>query len=140
MTSKQSPPQSFLNLFREIVYDKTQEAKPSLDIWDSYVINNFNKKDVRNIFLHQVVPNDTWVGLALRYYGDERLWWVIPMFNDIENPFIAMNSTVASEEIERLQILKPEKINELLMISRQNKIIADREKERLRREGIEDDQ
>lgn len=36
--------------------------------------------------LYIVVKGDTWTGLAHRFYGDVRLWWVICATNQIANP------------------------------------------------------
>lgn len=128
MVSPNVPSTSFINLFKEITYDKEQNPNQSLDLWDALVINNFNKSNVRLFQMHDVVANDTWVGLARKYYDDERLWWVIPLFNDIEDPFLTVNSQLADFGITKLQILKPEKINQLLVAARQQKINNDRKK------------
>jgi hypothetical protein len=37
--------------------------------------------------LYTLNSGDSWVSLANTFYADPRLWWVIPLFNDIEDPF-----------------------------------------------------
>lgn len=128
MVSPNVPSTSFINLFKEITYNKEENPNPSLDLWDALVINNFNKANVRLFQMHDVVANDTWVGLARKYYDEERLWWVIPLFNDIEDPFLTLNTQLATLGITKLQILKPDKINQLLVAARQQKINNDRKK------------
>ena len=135
--SKNIPPSSFINLFSTITYDKTQTPNKSLDIWDAYILNQFNKQDMRNFTLHRVGPNDTWVSLARYYYDDDRLWWVIPMFNDIEDPFLALDLANYAD-LKELQILKPSKISALLLQSRQRKITNDHQTEADIKAGIED--
>jgi hypothetical protein len=81
------PPTSFMNLFKEIVYDKIQSPKPMLDIWDAIQIGGFNKNQLRYFQMHKVSVGETWVSLSKYYYNDERLWWVIPLFNDVFDPF-----------------------------------------------------
>jgi len=132
MANVNVPATSFMNLFQEIVYDKDQNPNPSLDIWDSYVINPFNKREMRFFLLHKVESGQTWVSLARRYYDDERLWWVIPLFNDLEDPFVTMEQTIEDAGITQLQILKPEFTSQLVLSARQQKIIRDRQAKKAR--------
>ena len=37
---------------------------------------------------HKVVQDDTLDSLALDYYNNPTLWWVIAFFNNIQDPFI----------------------------------------------------
>ena len=127
MPNKNVPASSFMNLFKEIVYDKSQNPNFSLDIWDSYVINPFNKGEMKFFLLHRVEAGQTWVKLSRTYYDDERLWWILPLFNDIEDPFIALDTELSERGIIELQVLKPQYVNQLLLISRQQKIINDRQ-------------
>lgn len=127
MANKNVPASSFMNLFKEVVYDKTKNPNFSLDIWDSYVVNPFNKREMRFFLLHRVERGQTWVKLARTYYDDERLWWIIPLFNDIEDPFIALDTELDDRGIIELQILKPQYVNQLLLMARQQKIINDRQ-------------
>lgn len=122
------PATSFMNLFKEIVYDEEQTPNPSLDIWDAYVVNPFNKNEMRFFYLHKVETGQTWVKLARKYYEDERLWWIIPLFNDIEDPFISLDQEIESSGIIELQILRPEYAQQLLLSARQKKIINDRQR------------
>lgn len=121
------PQTSFLNLFKKIVYDKDQSPNYSLDIWDAYVISPFFKHELQYFQLYKITANDTWVSLAKKFYGDERLWWVIPLFNDIEDPFMVMDPNIFLDDItEDLKVLKMQHLNELLLQARQQKIINDR--------------
>lgn len=45
------PQTSFINLFPEIVYDPTQAAADSLDIWSSAEINVFPKNTLANPYI-----------------------------------------------------------------------------------------
>lgn len=44
------------------------------------------KKDVSYV-LHKVKPNDTWDSLALKYYNNPTLYWIICDFNEVQDPF-----------------------------------------------------
>jgi len=43
--------------------------------------------DIRYFHTHELDYEDWWDYLAYQYYGTPYLWWVIPLVNNIENPF-----------------------------------------------------
>ncbi len=59
---------------------------------------------------HLVMRGETFHSIAYKYYGTERLWWIIVKFNNIENPidFPSVGST--------LKVLKPAIKNSILNI------------------------
>ncbi len=120
------PNTSFMNLFKNIVYDKDTNPNTTLDIWDAYVISPFYKNELRYFLLHKISTGDTWVSLARHYYNDERLWWVIPLFNDIDDPFIVMSEDLFRDSIQQVKVLQPQHMNTLLLAARQQKIQNDR--------------
>lgn len=121
------PPTSFMNLFKKIVYDKDQNANYSLDIWDSYVISPLYKNELGFFELYTLNSGDSWVSLANTFYADPRLWWVIPLFNDIEDPFTVLDENLFLDSIKQVKILKKEHLSQLLMEARQVKINNDRQ-------------
>lgn len=127
MSKTNFPNTSFINLFTEIIYDKEQSPNYSLDIWDAYVINPEFKNNLANFELYTVNIGDTWVSLARKYYDDERLWWVIPLFNNVDNPFIIKQMDIFNENITQLKILTKENVNNMLFNARREKIINDRQ-------------
>lgn len=44
-------------------------------------------------FWHRVAAHDTLDKLALKYYNNPTLWWVIAYFNKINDPFIDLVAT-----------------------------------------------
>ena len=124
------PITSFINLFKNIVYDKEQLPNPTLDIWDAYVISPLFKDNLAYFITHVVKEGDTWNSLARDYYDNDRLWWVIPLFNDIENPFLIFDRDLFNQDVQELKILKPEYINQITLLARQQKIMNDRQVER----------
>lgn len=125
MSRTNYPNTSFINLFNAIVYDKETIPNTSLDIWDSYIIKSEIKDFLTNFQVHNVSVGDTWVGLARKYYGDERLWWIIPLFNNIENPFIIKQDDIFNTEVTQIKILSKNIINNMLFTARRQKIIND---------------
>jgi hypothetical protein len=120
------PATSFMNLFKNIVYDKEQNANYSLDIWDAYVISPLLKNEAEFFVTHVVRIGDTWASLALQYYQNDRLWWVIPLFNDIEDPFLIFDNDLFLNEVQQLKVLRNQYIDQLLLLARQEKILNDR--------------
>lgn len=64
----------------------------------------FNTADQREIFglgsnmkkdtawvAHKVVESDTLDYLALKYYNNPTLWWLIAYFNDMGDPFVQLS-------------------------------------------------
>jgi len=125
-----------MNLFKNIVYDKSTNPNSILDIWDAYVISPFYKDELRYFQLHKIKSGETWVSLARQYYDDERLWWLIPMFNDIADPFIVMDQNLFKEDVTQVKVLQPNHLGQLLMAARQLKIFNDREFEK--NKGVEE--
>jgi hypothetical protein len=95
---------SFLNLFPETVFDNTK----ILDLWSSYTVaQEFQSK---GSFFDKFVLEDghRWDTLAEEIYGDRNLWWVIIMFNNIDNPFALDYSEDINDSITEIKVLKPE--------------------------------
>ncbi len=66
-----------------------------------YYFDTLNKKDIYGIganlkkdtawVAHKVKQEDTLDSLALKYYANPTLFWVIAYANDIQDPFIKLN-------------------------------------------------
>jgi hypothetical protein len=119
------PNTSFMNLFQTTIYDKEQNPNYSLDIWDAYIINPEYKDDLTNFEFYTVKAGDTWVALSRKYYDDERLWWVIPLFNNVDNPFVIKQQDILDQNITQIKILSKNIVDNMLFNARRNKIIND---------------
>lgn len=119
------PNTSFINLFKSEIYDKEINPNYTLDIWDSYVINPKYGTSLKNFQLYDVKAGDTWVGLASQFYDDQRLWWIIPLFNNIDNPFIINEQDILLQNITQLKILTKDNVDTMLFNARREKIIND---------------
>ncbi len=119
------PNTSFMNLFKRIIYDKKTNPNPSLDIWDAWIVSPLLKENLKNFSIHRIEAGDTWVGLSKKYYDDSRLWWVLPLFNNIEDPFIIKEQDIFNEGITQIKILSRQNIDQILFVARREKIIND---------------
>lgn len=43
-----------------------------------------------NVYTHKVKPTDTLDSLALKYYNNPTLWWIIAYYNDIQDAFVRL--------------------------------------------------
>ena len=119
------PNTSFMNLFKSIIYDASQNPNPSLDIWDAWVINPTLNQDLKNFAVYNIKVGDTWVGLAKTYYNDARLWWILPLFNNVEDPFLIKEQDIFGQNITQIKILSRDNIDQILFVARREKIIND---------------
>lgn len=97
---------SELNLY-PIMFDSAYNEH-FLNIFRVYVIN----EDVHNSALfyltHDVDDSDWFDTIANEYYETSYLWWVIPLFNNMANPFEDL------EPGDNLKILRREYLYQLL--------------------------
>ena len=76
-------PSDISNLYPTIKLDGIKV----LDIWNAYTITQEFKNNTIAESFYIVESGDTWSSIAQKLYGERRLWWVIALFNDIEDPF-----------------------------------------------------
>ena len=123
-TIKSIPQTSFINLFPEIVYDKNQIPSKSLDIWNAFRIGFLSQSDSAKIFTYyRPNENDSVYSLALNFYNDPQLWWLILLVNDAEDPFLFITDTI--EKQKSIKILKLDFIPSLLTEMRKVKSFND---------------
>ena len=58
-----------------------------LNIWRAYDLNTEGLERMSMFIHHKVDDNDWWDSISKTYYGSENLWWVIALFNEVNNPF-----------------------------------------------------
>jgi hypothetical protein len=101
---------SFINLFPEITDDDNYNI---LDIWNSFrviVIPELYKSD--SYVVYRPVKTDTLDGIAKKFYDDPKLWWIIPLVNDAEDPFDFLDDV--RDNNESINILRPTYLFSLL--------------------------
>jgi hypothetical protein len=74
---------SILNLFPELKDGDTSFA----DFWRSWVISKEFSDDARIFDTYLMSEGERWDQIAENIYGDRELWWVIALFNEVEDPF-----------------------------------------------------
>lgn len=69
------------------------------NIFRSFSVREMN---INYFVTHILQEEDWWDNLSYTYYGTSRLWWIIPLLNEIKNPM------EAPEADTRVKILKKE--------------------------------
>lgn len=54
---------------------------------------------------HYVTNNDNFFSLAMKYFEDKSLWWVIASLNNYDNPFTLRNDVGKKIKIPRRRLL-----------------------------------
>lgn len=74
---------SYLRLFNILKQGNTT----FLNIFKTYGINQEEIKSDKIFDYYTVGPNDWWDNIATAYYQNPNLWWIIPLINNIVDPF-----------------------------------------------------
>ena len=115
---------SFSNLFPEILYDDESRGL-SLDIWNNYKITiNPISDAVDTYFMYQVKRGDSITLLSNTYYGTTRLWWIILIANDAQDPFDFLENVLDGSEGSNgmIKIYKKQVVDQLMYDIQRNKI------------------
>lgn len=78
------------------------------NIWRAYSINKRIKEEGSYFITYQVESDDWWDSIASKIYKNKNLWWIVALFNEVENPFEELI------EGKTLYILKSEYLYTLL--------------------------
>jgi hypothetical protein len=109
---------SFINMFPEIVDD---DGFKILDIWNSFRVRVLPPEFDSDAF-EEYTPKttDTLHMLSYKKYGTPKLWWVILLVNDAEDPFDFIKNAV--DNSSTIKILKNTHISTILFtVSRMKK-------------------
>jgi hypothetical protein len=58
-----------------------------MNVFRAFKYNSDILKDVSFYSTYEVGDNEWWDNIAYKHYGTPYLWWVLPSFNNIVNPF-----------------------------------------------------
>lgn len=106
LTGHRIDEQSFGRMFN-ILVDHDRYTK-FMNIFRSYKFNEDTQINVAFFDAYEVGHEEWWDNISVKFYGTPYLWWVIPAFNNITNPFEAL------EPGDNLKILKEPYIFSLL--------------------------
>ena len=96
------------------------------DFWNAYKITNEFKSQTGQFDTYEVSDLERWDIIAQQIYDDRELWWIIPLFNDIEDPFAIYFDRYVPSSIKELKILKKERLPLVLTDIREKLLEAER--------------
>jgi hypothetical protein len=82
---------SFTNLFPEIKYDRSEVTNSILDIWNNLRLVTFPKGNNSMYIQYLTEQNDTLYNLSFKFYSTIDYWWLTPLINDVEDPFVFLD-------------------------------------------------
>ena len=76
------------------------------DILENREVYGIGSNMLKNnsFYSHKIVDGDTLDSLALKYYNNPTLWWVIAYFNDIQDAFRPLIDIYKYSDIKVIQI------------------------------------
>jgi hypothetical protein len=85
------------NSYRNLFPDMKVDGLGMADFWRAWQIAVDFKEKVKEFDSYIFEEGDRWDTLAEAFYGDRKLWWILVLFNEIENPFeIYFDKTIKS--------------------------------------------
>jgi hypothetical protein len=79
-----------------------------MNIFRAYIINNDVQNNVLFYSTYEVSDSDWFDTISNKYYETSYLWWLIPLMNNMHNPFEGLNPG------DNLKILKRDYVYQLL--------------------------
>lgn len=70
-----------------------------------------NLKTNSEFITHKIKSNDTLYSLALKYYNNPTLWWVIAYFNDIQDAFKPLRKKYETIKIPSISSISFGRVN-----------------------------
>jgi hypothetical protein len=98
-----------------------------IDYWNSWRVAQDYINDSRILDNYVVEEGVSWYDLSEAVYDERELWWVIPLFNEIENPFLMFTASSLNIKQKKLKVLKPEHLNQFLNEIRSFRLDKERE-------------
>jgi hypothetical protein len=110
MSTKNIDQLSFINFFPEITDENNIKI---LDIWNSFRVKVLPDIYTSDAYVEYTPKtSDTLHMLAHKFYGNSKMWWVIPLINDVEDPFDFIKNVV--DKSGTIKVLKSSYIMSIL--------------------------
>ena len=109
---------SFKNLFTDLRVDGEKIS----DFWRSWQLSQEFKQKIKVFNTVFVQEGDTWHSISEGIYGTRDLWWVLVLFNDVEDPFAIFFDDSVDDSIREMRIPREEDLNFLLNEIRRKRV------------------
>lgn len=115
--------ESFKNLFPDIVVDDVK----IVDFWRAWQITEEFRLKVKIYGTYFITNGDRWDTVAESIYNDRSLWWLLVMFNDIEDPFSIYFEDSIPESIRSIKVIREEDVGIILNAIRNERLKFEKE-------------
>ena len=101
---------SIKNMLPEVYIDGSTQ----IDFWSAWRIASEYTESSKLLDEYVVEEGVSWHDISEVVYSDRKLWWVIPLFNEVEDPFLMFTESTLALKKRKLNILNPIYLNEFL--------------------------
>ncbi len=113
--------------FKNLIPDVYVDGKYTLDFWNAWRVASTYLNSTKLLDEYVVEDGVTWHDIADTIYYDRELWWIIPLFNEVENPFLIFSESSLKLKNRKLKILNPIHLNGFLQEVRSFRIKKEKE-------------
>ena len=115
--------ESIKNLFPDIDINDVK----MVDFWRKWVPSEEFKQKVKVVDDYIIKEGEGWDDIAEDLYEDRRLWWVVAMFNNIEDPFSIHFETSVPDSTRRIKVIKPNSVNIIVAEIRSQRVLLEKQ-------------
>ena len=101
---------SITNLFQDITVGNIK----LMDFWNSWQLTNEFKNYISGEGTVLTEEGDDWHSLSEQIYGIRDYWWVLALYNDIEDPFSLFFQSNVPLATKRIKVIRPDEIDKLV--------------------------
>jgi len=105
-----------LNIIPYIIDGKTYFIRDIFDIDKIYSIVDKYIKNIKFYEVHKLQDGDKWESLALKYYGNQKMFWILILINEMDDPYYDFALTLR-------EIARATYYNSLSDLALQNRIV-----------------
>lgn len=111
-----------MNMFMETTVDD----QDIIDFWTSWQITKEVRESIQGEGAAIVQDGDSWHSISKQIYGTREFWWVLALFNNVQDPFEIFFSSSINDTNYQIKYIKPEYVNFMVDAIRRNR--TEREK------------
>ena len=101
---------TFKNLFPPIKIDGVHLQ----DLWRAWKITDELKDKIKVFGTYILSDTDRWDTIAEEVFGDRELWWILVLFNNIEDPFSIYFDKSITDSLKTIKIPKEQDVGFIL--------------------------
>ena len=109
---------SMNNLFMNTKIDETQ----ILDLWSSWQLTTKIKDQIKGEAEVLIEEGDSWHTISELVYGSRKFWWVLALYNEVDDPFSIFFDSKVDSSTHKIKIIKPEYLDIIIRDIRRQRV------------------